>query len=429
MSTTILPEVQQIMDDREERELWIVGKEHERPPYFFPDEGMGNRLGRALRVVSEGRCTPHSDGSYTVEGSEGRTYRVTDSCSCPNSQKGKSKWCYHAVAVALYIEWRTRCASLTGQPALPLPPSTPDARLAQPPALPTRCAACGQPDSEQAYLGHLACGHVVCTRCHRDQCPCCVPQTPGEDAGTNPDAGTRRGDPDPVSASPRPRVAASAPSLTPQEAPMTEDPDPYIPEPAVAVLEPPVAEPVPLRIPKEYTVSIKGRTHVLYTGLVLVARSQGLMTLSADWTYNDADLSLAHAVCTFADGRRYEDSGDATPSNVSKGIASHFRRVALTRAKARCLRDALGISECSVEELEDDAHRRETPDLSAAVPPPTTPTTQDLRSQIWAIVKGRAPQTVGSREAVAAWVQQQTGYALVPANYGAIVHSLETREG
>jgi hypothetical protein len=53
--------------------------------------------------------------------------------------------------------------------------------------------------------------------------------------------------------------------------------------------------------------------------------------------YNDADLSLAHAVATFQDGRRFEESGDASPGNVTRMVAVHFRRVALTRAKARVL--------------------------------------------------------------------------------------------
>ena len=46
------------------------------------------------------------------------------------------------------------------------------------------------------------------------------------------------------------------------------------------------------------------------------------------------------------------DCGDATPSNVNDKVAPHFARVALTRAKARALRDALDIEMCSVEELE-----------------------------------------------------------------------------
>ena len=48
------------------------------------------------------------------------------------------------------------------------------------------------------------------------------------------------------------------------------------------------------------------------------------------------------------------DMGDATPSNVTKKVAPHFRRVALTRAKSRALRDALNIDMVSVEELGED---------------------------------------------------------------------------
>jgi hypothetical protein len=55
-------------------------------------------------------------------------------------------------------------------------------------------------------------------------------------------------------------------------------------------------------------------------------------------------------VAIFEDGRRFEGSGDATPSNVTKKVAPHFRRVALTRAKSRALRDALNIDMVAVEE-------------------------------------------------------------------------------
>jgi hypothetical protein len=83
----------------------------------------------------------------------------------------------------------------------------------------------------------------------------------------------------------------------------------------------------------------------------LTRPERGLVSLSADWTYNDAELSLAHAVATFQDGRCFEESGDATPANTNRKVAVHFRRVALTRAKARVLRDALGVDLVAVEEL------------------------------------------------------------------------------
>ena len=91
-----------------------------------------------------------------------------------------------------------------------------------------------------------------------------------------------------------------------------------------------------------------------FAGLLQMAHERGLVALTAEWTFNDAELSLAHAVATFADGKRFEEAGDASPSNVTRKVAVHFRRVALTRAKARALRDALGVDLVAVEELGED---------------------------------------------------------------------------
>ena len=85
-----------------------------------------------------------------------------------------------------------------------------------------------------------------------------------------------------------------------------------------------------------------------------MAHAAGLVSLSETWVYNDTDLSLAHAVVAFTDGRRFEGSGDATPSNVTRKVAPHFRRVALTRAKSRALRDGLNIDLIAVEELGEE---------------------------------------------------------------------------
>ena len=86
---------------------------------------------------------------------------------------------------------------------------------------------------------------------------------------------------------------------------------------------------------------IQGKPFVKFAGLLQMAHERGLVALTADWTYNDGELSLAHAVATFQDGRRFEECGDATPATVTTKVAPHFRRVALTSAKSRCLRDAL----------------------------------------------------------------------------------------
>ena len=112
--------------------------------------------------------------------------------------------------------------------------------------------------------------------------------------------------------------------------------------------------PAPQGIPPQHVVLIQGKPFVKFSGLLAMAHERGLVALTADWTFNDAELSLAHAVATFQDGRRFEESGDATPANTNRKVAVHFRRVALTRAKARVLRDALGVDLVAVEELADE---------------------------------------------------------------------------
>jgi hypothetical protein len=117
---------------------------------------------------------------------------------------------------------------------------------------------------------------------------------------------------------------------------------------------PPVPQKASTAVPEQFLVIIQGKPFVLYAGLLHLAHERGLSSLVEAWTYNDPELSLAHAVATFDDGRHFEGSGDASPSNVTRKVAPHFRRVALTRAKARALRDALNVDLCSLEELGED---------------------------------------------------------------------------
>ena len=83
-----------------------------------------------------------------------------------------------------------------------------------------------------------------------------------------------------------------------------------------------------------------------------MAHAHGLTSLSAHFISVNNDVALAEATAEFSDGRTFKECADATPGNVGPTVRAHFPRIALTRAKARCLRDALNISVCSVEELE-----------------------------------------------------------------------------
>ncbi len=83
-----------------------------------------------------------------------------------------------------------------------------------------------------------------------------------------------------------------------------------------------------------------------------MAHERGLVNLSAHFISVNNDIALASASATFTDGKIFTESADSTPSNVNPKVKQHFPRMALTRAKARALRDALNISMCSIEEIE-----------------------------------------------------------------------------
>jgi hypothetical protein len=105
------------------------------------------------------------------------------------------------------------------------------------------------------------------------------------------------------------------------------------------------------QVPKEYLQMIHGRPFILYRGLLAMAHDAGLRELHAEFISVTAALALAKAEAVFADGRRFTEAADATQDNVGFTVKEHFARIALTRAKARCLRDALNIALCSLEEL------------------------------------------------------------------------------
>ena len=97
---------------------------------------------------------------------------------------------------------------------------------------------------------------------------------------------------------------------------------------------------------------IHGKDFIQYEGLLAMAHEQGLQELGAGFMTVSETLAIAFAWAKFKDGRLFWEAGDATPNNVHVQVKVHFPRVALTRAKARLLRDALNIGIVSVEELE-----------------------------------------------------------------------------
>src|SRR5919199_914647 len=107
------------------------------------------------------------------------------------------------------------------------------------------------------------------------------------------------------------------------------------------------------RICSKWIKKLHGKEFIQYAGLLAMAHEHGLTDLAAEFISVTPELALAAAHAFFADGRKFWDAGDATPTNVHSQVKAHFPRVALTRAKARVLRDALNIGMVSVEELEE----------------------------------------------------------------------------
>jgi hypothetical protein len=139
------------------------------------------------------------------------------------------------------------------------------------------------------------------------------------------------------------------PETVPEVFPDNDPEEPAVPPPDPAA---PLPE-APHSIDARHIVMIQGKPFVRFAGLLNLAHQRGLQSLKVTWSYNDAELSLAHAVAAFPFGV-FEESGDATKDNVNKKVAPHFRRCALTRASARCLRLALGLDMVAVEELADE---------------------------------------------------------------------------
>jgi hypothetical protein len=103
----------------------------------------------------------------------------------------------------------------------------------------------------------------------------------------------------------------------------------------------------------KWTVTIHGKECIRYQGLLAMAHEQGLMHFGARFTEVTDKLATAWAWAHFKDGRKFYEAADATPENVHPGVQKAWMRMALTRAKARVLRDALNIGMVSVEELEE----------------------------------------------------------------------------
>ena len=117
---------------------------------------------------------------------------------------------------------------------------------------------------------------------------------------------------------------------------------------------------VPTGMDPRFLTYLHGKPFIKYTGLLAMAHAKGLVSLKAYFISVTPELALAEAEAVFTDGTTYQDCADSTPQNVPAHIRPHFPRMALTRSKARALRDALNIGLTALEELDtgDEEGRR-----------------------------------------------------------------------
>ena len=78
------------------------------PPYALPDEKTPTRLARAYDLCKSGAVSVDREGVFTVAGKSQAYTANARGCTCAQSTKGKSRYCYHFVAAALWDRWQSR---------------------------------------------------------------------------------------------------------------------------------------------------------------------------------------------------------------------------------------------------------------------------------------------------------------------------------
>lgn len=103
-----------------------------------------------------------------------------------------------------------------------------------------------------------------------------------------------------------------------------------------------------------FVKSLQGREFILYGGLLELARKRGLKRITTGVvqlpTKDNGMYAVVEAEVETEDGV-FKEIGDASPESVSRSILPHLLRMASTRAKARAMRDAVGIDMVALEEL------------------------------------------------------------------------------
>ena len=106
---------------------------------------------------------------------------------------------------------------------------------------------------------------------------------------------------------------------------------------------------------EKFVKRLQGKDFILYGGLLELAKQKGIKSLKVEIVQLPSEDNGHYAACVATleseDGEVYSEVGDATPESVNRNIAPHLLRMAATRAKARALRDFVGIDMTALEEL------------------------------------------------------------------------------
>ncbi|MBC7082005.1 MAG: hypothetical protein PWR07_1621 [Bacillota bacterium] len=114
----------------------------------------------------------------------------------------------------------------------------------------------------------------------------------------------------------------------------------------------------------KFVKTLQGRDYVLYGGLLQLARQHGLKRITTNIVQIPSPDNGMYAVVEAeieTENGVFKEVGDASPESVNRAIQPHILRMAATRAKARAMRDAVGIDLVALEELGDVLPQDEVP--------------------------------------------------------------------
>ena len=183
---------------------------------------------------------------------------------------------------------------------------------------------------------------------------------------------------------------------------------------------------------KKYVVSISGKEHVTYDGLLDEAHQRGLTGIAVEVVQQPREENAWTTICTamasFSNGTHFSEIGDANPKNCNSKIAVHSIRMAATRAKARALRDALNIKGAALEELGGEDFHPAAPAKPAPAKPATSAApglvTEAQLKRLYAIVRETGIKTDLMKDAIKQRWGLDSSKDLTKAQYDELVDDM-----